>query len=173
MQKGCLLSCWPPWLIYTCQHIPPRKYGCPRWDCKTQFQTVCCPCPSVVLRLLQNQDHCLFFPLQYSCWLSCRRIQGQIYRQIQECHCSWWRVQIILERLHHPLQVPPTWICQVFRHAFLCSCHQGTVCLIGMRWDCRMHQNVYYFDWYFPLGLWLTALWFWILGFYFQVESNN
>ena len=51
VKKVCLLSCCPSWLIYTCRHIPPCIYRCPRWDCQTQFQSVCRPCPSVILWL--------------------------------------------------------------------------------------------------------------------------
>ena len=36
-----------------------------------------------------------------------------------------------------------------------------------------MHQTISYFDRYIPLVLWLSALWFWIPEFRFQVESNN
>ena len=53
------------------------------------------------------------------------------------------------------------------------SRHQGIVCWIGLRWACRMHQTVSYFDWSVPLGLWFAALWFWIPGFRFQEESNK
>ena len=127
----------------------------------------------IFLLLSQNQDHHLFFPLQCPCWRSCRMIQGQIYRQLQGCCCLWWRMWILLERLHSPLRFPPTWRCQFFCHAFLVIRYQCTVHWIGLQWACCMHQTVSYFDLSVPLYLWLAALWFWIPGLLFQVESNN